>query len=350
MVTVKITEMYDMSTAYEKLGLIGIHTPTVAQVYRRWHGLAENHRFVRLVKCNVRIACASMLPADPLQIGTDVGKVAPQDIMNPILYKGVTNESWDSVLGRLYASSGATINANSVKAYPNNAFSSLTADENERLYYTLLSSPEWKKTMPQQGLTVSGLKPLCYPILNQFGQGEVGSDSFGAVGSGVVASTPAGNATAVNNPTSGTAYPDNVRFFRGRARPLPRFPTCLNVTIGAGTNVVGDTVTLGLGSTRPVGWPRTYCLAVVMPPAKITKFYYRMIIDWYVEFTGMCTTLSRASAGEQSVDSQYNYIRTYDFVPPDAKLDDVVTGTDGNPTSDTSVDSMGVDPVLQMEK
>ena len=98
MVQVRISETYDLSTKLNKMGIVGIHTPRGALIDQMWPGLVLQHKKFRFVKCDVAMACASMLPADPLQIGVEAGAIAPQDMFNPILYKAVSNDSMSQVL------------------------------------------------------------------------------------------------------------------------------------------------------------------------------------------------------------------------------------------------------------
>ena len=90
---VRISETYDLSTQVGKMGLIAVHTHSFHAISGAWGGLAKNHKFMRLVNCDITMACASMLPADPLQIGTEAGDIAPQDMFNPILFKGGSSRS-----------------------------------------------------------------------------------------------------------------------------------------------------------------------------------------------------------------------------------------------------------------
>lgn len=308
MVTVSIEEMYDMATSLNKIGIIGIHTPNLGQIARRWAGLMINHKFLRVKSCDVHLACASMLPADPLQIGTTTGTIAPQDMMNPLLYRAVSNESWNAFTSRLFATSGASVNQNSVKVFTEE-FSSQSDDNNEKIYYNALSEPGWKKAFPQSGLDINGLKPLVYPILTQFGNGEAGINNYGLLGSGSQATTPAGNPTTVTNPTTGTAQLDNARYFRGRAQPMPRFPTSYPYVSTDSTSVVGDTWTLMFQDSYQI--PRTYVACILTPPGKLVKFYYRLRIVWHIEFSDMCTATERVVGNSMVTAGNYAYSRQY---------------------------------------
>ena len=65
MVQVRISETYDLSTKVGKMGIVGIHTPTGGLIDKMWSGLVLQTDRFRFVKCDVAMACASMLPADP---------------------------------------------------------------------------------------------------------------------------------------------------------------------------------------------------------------------------------------------------------------------------------------------
>ena len=76
MVFVKVSETYDLSTKIGKMGIVGIHTPDSDLITRHYGGFIQNMKFAKFVKCDVAMACASMLPADPLQIGMEAGSIA----------------------------------------------------------------------------------------------------------------------------------------------------------------------------------------------------------------------------------------------------------------------------------
>ena len=69
MVFVKVSETYDLSTKIGKMGIVGIHTPDSDLITRHYGGFVQNMKFAKFVQCDVAMACASMLPADPLRLG-----------------------------------------------------------------------------------------------------------------------------------------------------------------------------------------------------------------------------------------------------------------------------------------
>lgn len=144
MVTVRITETYDMKTTVGKLGVVGIHTPKWGQMLRLYPGLMMQHKFARFKKCDIVGACASVLPADPLQVGVEAGMVAPEDMFNPILMKAVTNESFDTIVNMIYNAPNvqALGSVNEVKTDGTN----ISPEDAMDIYYGLLEqSKKWKK-------------------------------------------------------------------------------------------------------------------------------------------------------------------------------------------------------------
>lgn len=257
MVQVKITETYDLSTTVDQLGIIGIHTPSKYGVNDLYPGLLQNYRKVRLVSCDVTIACASMLPADPLQIGTEAGSIAPQDMFNPILYTAVSNDYFNTIQNRIMAGADVTAYGSVCKADPN-------VDDDFKVYYSLLADSDgWRKAMPQSGLTMTGLYPIVFEVLN-----SIGSPS------------PISNATELyryhatgddlNSDEIVTATGDGA-IFRGASKRMPAIP----IHKFPGDNGAG---------VNGVWFPTTYVACIVMPPAKMHKLYYRMAVTWTIEF------------------------------------------------------------------
>ena len=190
MVSVRVSETYDLSTKVGKMGIVAIHTPTGSLIDKMWPGLVLQHKKVRFVKCDVAMACASMLPADPLQIGVEAGSIAPQDMFNPILYKAVSNDSMSNIqsyiqgYGSANIASTVAVNQGSVvdmnepgftKDYQGEPTGSLNPGDPVQIdafsiYYGLLAdSDSWKKAMPQSGLTMRGLYPLVYQVVSNYG-------------------------------------------------------------------------------------------------------------------------------------------------------------------------------------
>lgn len=274
MVTVRVSETYDLNTYKDRMGIVAIHTPREALIKRLYSGLMTNHRFIRYVKCDVHGACASVLPADPLQVGVEAGTVAPEDMFNPILYKAVTNEAFDSIANRVssaYGSGGTSQNAPDSVDIEQVGVNAETAFAN---YYALLSENDrWAKSMPQQGFSITDLVPLAHTVLNSFGNMLKPGNVPVTVGQQNTASVP-GTLGDVPHIQGGTdPYTDTMRLvggamtFRGHAVPCPRMPLHYST------------------DDSSFYYPKTMVAILILPPARRNIFYYRMRVTWTVEFT-----------------------------------------------------------------
>lgn len=289
-----------MSTQTNKLGLVGIHTPKAGSVHSMWAGLFQNYRKFRYVSCDVNMACASMLPADPLQIGTEAGDIAPQDMFNPILYKAVSNDSMSNLLNRLYAgvggSAGSSLSVTADNALDFGYNDSFDVDQFAMYYGLLAENDGWKKAMPQSGLSMRGLKPLTFSMLATQGQPNALSSVTGN------ARTPGYNDPATGAIDYPTTWASN-RFMRGPTVRMPSMPTYCKTTESMDLDAV-DTVQDVAGYSNYAGtlgqkWavpaksavapnldvPQCFVAAIVLPPAKLNQLYYRMKVTWTVEFT-----------------------------------------------------------------
>lgn len=297
MVVVRVRETYDLSTQTSKMTLIGLHTPSPNLVKANFPGLLMNCKYYRPLSCDVAIACASMLPADPLQVGTETGDVAPEDMFNPILYKACTNESYSllesRILGMVLQNNGDVAGA-SADIETNNA--APTGIDEFACYYALLSDAHgWRHANPQAGLQMSGLRPLVHEVLS----------NFVAVPGYDVGVFP----TADSNPVNLTA-----KQMRGNAKPLPRMP-CTSFT-QAGLSASSDA---GFGSTTGVPGNsqvnvnefKTMVGCIIIPPSRLHQLYYRMTVVWNLEFTEIRTIQEITNwAGLEAAD-EYTYFRNY---------------------------------------
>ncbi|MEM2002999.1 MAG: hypothetical protein QXT77_10170 [Candidatus Methanomethylicaceae archaeon] len=310
---VKVSETYDLSTKPEKMGLLGIHTPDGKLVYSMWSGFFQNYRKMRFASCDVAMACASMLPADPLQIGVEAGDIAPQDMFNPILYKACSNDSMSNLLNKIYAAGGALdssswLNKNSVSAENGPTFTySPTQDVDQfAMYYGLLSDTSgWKKAMPQAGLAMRGLVPITWSLLATQGQPNV-SGSLG--GSSLYYP---GDGDNTNDTLIKSRSELMGRYMRGSSRSMPAVDTMVMTYEGSINNdaasvaypannsgsgpQVGDLVSyLPYPPGQPANTlivpnldlPNCFVAAVVLPPAKLNRLYYRLKVTWTIEFSG----------------------------------------------------------------
>lgn len=293
MVMVRVSETYDLSTKVGRLGLVGIHTPTGTLVSKLWGGLAVQHKKFRFVSCDVAMACASMLPADPLQIGVEAGAIAPQDMFNPILYRAVSNESMTTLQGFLQSGlSRATMSKNSVEDVNDVIFGDQSNPSGQydqfEMYYALLSDSDgWRKAMPQAGLEMRDLFPLVYQVVSNYGTNNV--DSTGKFPTTL-------GAVPVYDKTGSVQNAISPIQFRGPSMRMPAIDTsfvggmsALGTAIGVQlpSSETSDTNTLVTSGDNTVGVPPCYVAMIVLPPAKLNQLYYRLKVTWTIEFSGL---------------------------------------------------------------
>lgn len=309
MVVVKVRETYDLCTVKNKMTLISVHTPKPDIIKRNFPGLLLQCKAYRPLQASVRIACASVQPLDPLGVGTSDGDVAPEDVFNPILYKAMSNVGMSQLEARICAMSSGNISGVDI----NGKTAAVDVDSNTALtdefpvYYGLLSNAHgWKHAAPQSGLSMDGLKPLVYEMLYNVGdstEGQITSvnDTFSA---------PNSNGNAATYVTYG---------IRGNAKPLP-FMNCTSFTYNANdTSTVAEAGFKGLSSNSvfnsetSVPWINCCVAALVIPPSRLHVLYYRMIVEWDIEFS-MIRPLSEilnysdlSNLGQTTHYQNYNY-------------------------------------------
>lgn len=278
MVFVRVSETYDLSTKVNRMGIVGIHTPNNDLITRQWKGLFMNFGKFRLVSCDVALACASILPADPLQVGVEAGSIAPQDMFNPILYKAVSNDSMNTFLQFLYGQqlspggSVVSLDKGSVIDVHDTSFitSNDAAVDQFGMYYGILSNSDgWKKAMPQAGLQMKGLYPLVFERLSNVGYtGDFDGDT---------AYVPRINDSAA---VGSIAYAKSIR---GNAKRMPFVPTT-RFASGPSTSNIPGTVSDTIDGND---LPPCYVGLLVLPPAKLNQLYYRLKVTWTVEFSDL---------------------------------------------------------------
>lgn len=331
----KVSETYDLSTQLNKMGLLAIHTPDLKLFAKHWGGAMMNHKKFRFVKCDVAMACASMLPADPLQIGVEAGDLAPQDMFNPILYKAVSNDSYNNLVNYLmlkFTTFGNTtpagsVNKNSILADNSTTFEDGLAKAIDQwdMYYGLLSNTSgWKKAMPQAGLEMRGLYPIVYSLVSNVGNssGVFGSKSDNAVVQHSIDSMAAKESDTVASAT-GANFTVST-FYRGPSMRMPALPTKI-LYDGTNANVTGSITMAYSEPTHPLGVdvndmylplgvpyiPSCYVGVIILPPAKLNKLYYRMKVTWTIELiepesiSDVTSWSGLASIGDQSYGTDY---------------------------------------------
>lgn len=277
MVFVKVRETYDLHTVKNKMSVIAIHTPDAKIIKANFPGLLMQCKAYRPYSCDVRVACASVLPVDPLGVGLAEGDVAPEDLFNPILYKACSNFGMSQIEARIAHIGTANlvttdVDGNSATVDVDNL--TTLADE-FKVYYGLLSNAhEWKHANPQAGLEMKNLKPLVYEMLYSVGDNRVDNQED------VRFSMP--NA-------DGSKAIGYGKCFKGNSKPMPM----INCTAYSSSTIwPGFDTSQGGASTPAVGnheldvpAPRIVCGCIIVPPSRLHELFYRMVVEWTLEFS-----------------------------------------------------------------
>lgn len=300
--TVSISETFDLKTRVGSLGLIGIHTPNSQYIDYMYDGLRKNHKFLKLLKCDIVFTCASTLPADPLQVGETANKIAPQDMFNPILYKAVTNESFETIVNRMYGLNDFQSNASVASVQGATSGTSATA---QAVYYGLLAQDGWRKAMVQEGFTMRDVRPLCHSIVSSFGN-TIMLTSASSLNQ--IPTVNAAGDTVTNTSFGGTV-------FRGPAMPMPRIPCSRGISVTDAYQ--SDSQAIVHNATALI--PKTYVACIVVPPAVLNVMYFRMRVTWTIQFQEVIpSTLQAPFAYTQGVGLGTHY-SNYQIDPDEAK-------------------------------
>lgn len=337
MVFVKVRETYDLHTIRNKMTLIAIHTPRARIIKRNYPGLLMQCRAYRPVKCDVKLACASMLPLDPLGVGTTEGDVAPEDVFNPILYKAISNQTMSQIEQYIFkgTSPGMSARGDSVDAR-NLGF----LDDDFNLYYGLLANThEWKHGAPQSGLTMTGLVPLVFERLYDYGINGSGSSRE------AVSDT---NAPLVINPDGTSEGMIAPTSFKGKPQRMPFMNTTYSWKNPTDSSIqpvspgFGDASADAIPNNYQTGVPspKVYCGLIIVPPSRLHQLFYRLVCEWTIEFSGI-RPLSEISAwGGVALVGNAQHVQDYDF--GNSKLFNEESSTD---LVDSSIDS-GIHKVM----
>lgn len=294
MVKVSFTETYDLSTKTNKMTLIGVHTPTRGIFERLYPGFLMQYAKCRILSQDVQVACASMLPADPLQVGVTAGDIAPEDLFNPILYKAMTNDAWSTFEARVAGFSSTNEAGLSAQGYTAEVSKEHSTGQSDEfgVYYSLLSDRRgWRIANPQAGLSMKSLKPLVFEKWYSHG-----------VNGPLVNDGDSGRALTYMDTTANPSgiYINNLlaRGMRGSAHPMPSF----NTTVITATDFDGGTsVSNGMeqetsdqtsatagypvnAQSRMPLLPKVMTACIVVPPSRLHQLYYRMTVTTHVEF------------------------------------------------------------------
>lgn len=288
MVFVKVRETYDVATVRNKMTVIGIHTPRPDIIKKNFPGLLMQCKAYRPYSCDVRMACASVLPSDPLGVGLAEGDVAPEDLFNPILYKAMTNVGMSQLERRIqlltqeYTPGSAVGSGDLAGSTANIEVDDFTSASDEfPIYYGLLSNAHgWKHANPQAGLEMKDLVPLVHEIVYNIGDVFVAE---GANGGSSNAPATAPNDSGYGNVTL------PVSAIRGGTKRMPMIPTSdwdASAQPPPGFPSTESNI-VPANSMTNVPFLNVMTACIIVPPSRLHQLFYRMVVEWTIEFSSI---------------------------------------------------------------
>lgn len=319
MVFVKVRETYDLHTVQNKMTVIAIHTPKPDIIRKNYPGLLMQCKMYRPVSADVRVACASVLPLDPLGVGTAEGDVAPEDVFNPILYKAMSNKGMSQLESRIndMVIKSSTVGLSDADIVGSSALVDVddfsTQVDEFPLYYGLLAQThEWKHANPQQGLSMSGLRPLVYEMVYNVGDMKHQTPQY----------VPTFSAMAKD----GSATIDSGSSILGSAKPMPFIPctsfggTYTEAGFPADTPAVDEVA----NGSSDINWLRVVCGCIIVPPSRRHELFFRMVVEWTLEFSAIRPLGEITDLGGLNRLGNTTHYQNYDY----STAKKVLTGTD----------------------
>lgn len=285
-VYVDIMQTYDFNTELGKVGIIGFHTPNATTLNAVASGLMKNFKKVYFRSMDFAIGCISQLPVDPLGVGFEPGKIAPQDVVNPILFKACTGESLNVLLNVIYADPTGISQTSSL-----NTIDKFDVSNAEQAYYRLMNDPTFRTAHPQRGMVVNGLVPMVRQMLmNRPIQGESLNGNFQAIdGSGDFIASFASGITDADALSS--VVTTDVQVMNGPLVHLPAQDTYKIPSYNGTENTHAQMV-------------RAFCGVMVLPPAIQNSLYFRLNVVWHVCFE----SFSPSYESDNNITNQNTYI------------------------------------------
>lgn len=314
MVFVKVRETYDVATVRNKMTVIGIHTPRPDIIKKNFPGLLMQCKAYRPYSCDVRMACASVLPSDPLGVGLAEGDVAPEDLFNPILYKAMTNVGMSQLERRIQLLvqdyvPGSTVGAGDLAGSAVNVeVDDFTSSTDEfPIYYGLLSNAHgWKHASPQAGLEMHDLIPLVHEVVYNIGDMFVAD---GANGGSANAPATAPSDTGLGNVTL------PVSAVRGGSKRMPMIPTsdydATSMAAPGFPNKSGNNLPWNAMTNVPYLNVMTAC--IIVPPSRLHQLFYRLVIDWVIEFSSIRPLSEITDFGGLALLGNATHFQNYDY-------------------------------------
>lgn len=349
MINSTVTEIYDMNTHINELGIIGIHTPRFDMLFKHLMGHFIQFKRWKYNGATISLIPAAMLPQDVsgVSIGAGDQSVDPRDVFNPILHKGFTGESLGAFLDQ-YLTRNSYRGDSLTYAFFNETDTDSEQPNYEQAYYQMLTQGGFKKMMPMGSIRNQRIYPLVYDMATtrQLAASWNGAFNQGTGNTVGLINEPRGeiNYTIHNDPGAGALTPsalvDSDLRFDGENKSNP-IMVGRDYYGGSGSTSFGyEDIPIMTPRKRKLGWmdtlqkvfpaegtdtsevstsvssepytfaqlPKLFEYLLVTPPSYFTKLYYRLIVRHSVSFAGQRSALGAGNALSTLQTNYYNFM------------------------------------------
>lgn len=359
-------EIIDLHTEPGGMSVLGIHTPTGDAPYEMFKGFFDQFRKFTYLGASFSLVPAARLPSDIAGVSYGAGEtaetVAPEDLLNPIMFKGCHGNDMGTILNTMYTTSHGNSLAKAVSpGLDMNIMGGLAVSDDydyaTEFYYSCLTDNTWLKAHPQSGLRKNGLRPLVYQMASTM---PLGLSENGTLGTGQAqysyAGAPLDNVNEDGSDLFGSAmgpqadHPNQYpQYLRGPS--YPEWPQVTDISAGslfstqwrAGQNSIFTPRLTRLGWMDTYVWgstaqssaidadntgnfnqnmnewfeqldskaravarlPRIFMGMILMPPAVGHQQYYRLMINHrfaWKDFRGISGGVSTEKLNQQRWD------------------------------------------------
>lgn len=285
-INARYTETYDLNTAVGELSMLAIHTPQANALKRMFHGFFEQYKKYKINGCDLRMVCASQQTLTPDLVGVEEGQVDPRDVLNPILFKACTGESLNLLLDQIYN------NSESLTRFGDGSIAQHIDNRPvaENIYYQLLADDTFRKSHPQAGITINGLVPMVHKVVTTQPFKFQGLNATGSANASGNAVQGFGGPSGTNVDTSQVYTVNPNVFVTNGITPMPWMDTAVIKSVnkysadeaGGTDNLIANGTTDKVSMINAV--PRCYCGALILPPARLQRLFFRLQISWSISF------------------------------------------------------------------
>ena len=305
-------EIIDLHTEPGGMSVLGIHTPTGDAPYQMFKGFFDQFRKFTYLGASFSLVPAARLPSDIAGVSYGAGEtaetVAPEDLLNPIMFKGCHGNDMGTILNTMYTTSHGNSLAKAVSpGLDMNIMAGLgTVDDYDyatEFYYSCLTDNTWLKAHPQSGLRKNGLRPLVYQMASTM---PMGISDLGKYGTGQsedsYAGVPLDNINEAGSDLYGftknvQSIPGSSSYFSNPA--YPGWPDVSDVSAGSlsATNWYGAQNSFFTPRLTRLGWMDTYTWGTAVSTSSIaadtTGNFNQNMNEWFEQLDSKARAVAR---------------------------------------------------------